>query len=309
MIIDAEPDVIDHRHRPADKSQFPPEFDAGYYRTRYPDLAFSSDVEAEAHFRDFGEAAGLEGSPLALREEFIKEMIGREVGDALEIGPFCSPILRGPKVAYLDAFDAAELRSRAKQHGLDPDACPQTIDFVGDLADVDRQFTYILSSHTIEHSPDLVHHLKSVSELLKTGGKYYLMVPDHRFCFDALKTTSTVSAVLQAHKERRVRHTLQSVLEYNLFSSHNNPTLHWQGISSPSFTGNLADGIRFWMDAFDKEGGEYIDTHAWYFTPSSFRSLTSILYELSLSGLKPLRVYNTPCNRFEFCAVLEKPQS
>jgi SAM-dependent methyltransferase len=286
--------------------EFPAEFDAEHYRSRYPDLGITSDAQAEAHFRDHGLAAGLEGSPLVLREAFLKEMVGREEGNALEIGPFCSPILRGPHVAYLDAFDATELRSRAKQHGLDPELCPDTIDFVGDLADVDRTFQYVLSSHTIEHSPDLVHHLKSVSELLESGGRYYLMIPDKRFCFDALKAQSTIADVLQAHKEKRTRHTLASVIEYNLFSTHNNPSLHWQGISDPSFSGELAQGIKFWMDAFDKAGDDYIDTHAWYFTPTSFRSIASTLFELGLTGLNPIRVYNTPRDRFEFCAILEK---
>lgn len=139
---------------------YPPEFDTEYYKARYPELAAVSDVQAESHFREHGAAAGLEGSPMARREEFIKELVGHETGSALEIGPFCSPILRGPNVAYLDAFDAPELRARARQHGLDPQLCPETIDFVGDLENVDRKFAFVLSSHTIEHSPDLVHHLR-----------------------------------------------------------------------------------------------------------------------------------------------------
>jgi len=258
---------------------FPTEFDAAYYRACYPELALTSDAQAEAHFRDHGVAVGLNGSPLVHREHFLKEIREREEGDALEIGPSWSPILRGPRVAYLDVFNAAELRARAKKHGVDPELCPTVIDFVGDIADVDRKFDYVVSSHSIEHQPDLVHHLKCVRELLNPGGRYYLIIPDKRFCFDARKAESTIAGVLQAHKEKRTHHTLQSVIEGAVYSTHNDAVMHWQ---APP------------------------DVHAWYFTPTSFRAITSTLFKLGLTGLEPLRVFNTPRNSLEFCAVLQK---
>ena len=291
------------------KSGFPPEFDAGYYRTRYPELALANDVQAEAHFRDHGVAAGLEGSPLALREEFLEEIVRRAEGDALEIGPSWSPILRGPHVAYLDIFDAEELRSRAKKNGMDPDSCPKIIDFVGDIANVDRKFDYVVSSHSIEHQPDLVHHLKCVSELLRPDGRYYLIIPDKRFCFDARKAESTIAGVLQAHKERRSNHTLQSVIEGAVFSTHNDAALHWQESPPPVEDEQLAHLVELAIKEFDAAEGGYIDVHAWYFTPTSFRSIASTLFKLGLTGLEPVRVFNTPLNRLEFCAILEKVES
>lgn len=286
-------------------SSFPPEFDAGYYRARYPELALASDAEAEAHFRDHGLVAGLEGSPLALREEFLKELQHAQ-GEGLEIGPSWSPILRGRHVAYLDVFTAEELRTRAKKHGVDPDLCPSVIDFVGDIADVDRQFDYVVSSHSIEHQPDLVHHLRCVHDILKPGGRYYLIIPDKRFCFDARKAESTIAGVLQAHKERRTHHTLQSVIEGAVFSTHNDAAVHWQSPPDPVDDGQLAHLVELAIKEFDAAEGNYIDVHAWYFTPSSFRSITSTLFKLGLTGLEPLRVFNTPRNRLEFCAVLER---
>lgn len=290
------------------RSSFPPEFDAGYYRTRYPELALASDDQAEAHFRDHGVAAGLEGSPLVHRAQFLDEVRRREEGSALEIGPSWSPILRGSHVAYLDVFNAGELRARAKKHGVDPELCPSVIDFVGDIADVDREFDYVVSSHSIEHQPDLVHHLKCVHGLLKPGGRYYLIIPDKRFCFDARKAESTIAGVLQAHKERRTHHTLQSVIEGAVFSTHNDAALHWQAPPDPVEDEQLADLVELAMKEFDAAGGGYLDVHAWYFTPASFRSIASTLFKLELTGLQPSRVFNTPRNALEFCAVLEKVQ-
>jgi SAM-dependent methyltransferase len=289
-------------------ADFPPEFDPDYYRARYPELALASDAQAEMHFRDHGLAAGLEGSPLVHRARFINEINRHEEGSALEIGPSWSPILRGPRVAYLDVFTAGELRARAQKHGVDPDLCPADIDFVGDIADVDRKFDYVISSHSIEHQPDLVHHLKCVHDLLNSGGRYYLIIPDKRFCFDACKAESTIAGVLQAHKERRTHHTLQSVIEGAAFSTHNDATLHWQGAPDPVDDGELADRIEYALKEFEAAGGGYIDVHAWYFTPASFKSIASTLFKLGLTGLQPIRVFNTPRNALEFCAVLEKVQ-
>jgi len=290
------------------RSSFPPEFDAGYYRARYPELALASDFEAEAHFRDYGIAAGLEGSPLALREEFLKQVVGRAEGEALEIGPSWAPILRGSHASYLDIFDAGELRSRATKNGADPDSCPEVIDYVGDIANVDRQFDYVVSSHAIEHQPDLVHHLASVAKLLKPGGRYFLIIPDKRFCFDALKPESTIAGVLQAHRERRSHHSLQSVIEGAAFSTHNDAAVHWQTPPEPLDDEELANRVEAALKEFDAAEGDYLDVHAWYFTPSSFRAIASTLFKLGLTDLEPVRVFNTPRNRLEFCAIVEKSE-
>lgn len=287
-------------------SNFPPEFDPAYYRSRFPELALANDHEAEAHFRNHGVAAGLEGSPLVHRAQFLDEINRRAEGNALEIGPSWSPILCGPNVAYLDVFNAEELRARAMKNGVDPELCPSVIDFVGDIAAVDQKFDYVVSSHSIEHQPDLVHHLKSVHDLLKSGGSYYLIIPDKRFCFDARKAESTIAGVLQAHQEKRTHHTLQSVIEGAVFSTHNDAALHWQAQPSPVDDEQLAALVELAIKEFDAANGGYIDVHAWYFTPASFRSIASTLFKLGLTGLQPTRVFNTPRNALEFCAVLEK---
>lgn len=50
----------------------------------------------------------------------------------------------------------------------------------------------------------------------------------------------------------------------------------------------------------------YLDAEAWHFTPESFRDLTAIVFHLGLSPLAPVRVWSTPFQRDEFCAVLER---
>ncbi|MFD1951947.1 class I SAM-dependent methyltransferase [Sphingomonas arantia] len=286
----------------------PPEFDAGHYRGRYEDLRALDDAQAASHFAVIGHKEGREGSPLSFRETFLAEIVQRDEGDILEIGPYYSPVVTGPNVAYLDVLDADELRARAIEQGHDLAKAPAKIDFVGDISTVDRSFAAVVSCHAIEHQPDLVRHLNTVAKILEPGGRYYLMVPDHRYCFDALIPGSTIAGVLQAHREGRTRHTLQNVIEHRALTTHNNPALHWQGLSGESKPANQETRILAAIAEYDRADGGYVDVHAWYFTPTSFRNITDALFQMGLSELKPVRIFNTPMGRFEFCAILEKPR-
>jgi SAM-dependent methyltransferase len=263
------------------------------------------EAEAVQHYEQWGYNEGRHSSPACWRENFVKDIIEREEGPILEIGPFCNPILSGPMVSYLDVLDASELRYRAEGLGIDTLQCPDKIDFVGDLGSVDATFDAVVSCHSIEHQPDLVRHLRDVADVLEVGGRYYVIAPDKRFCFDALQPESTIANVLQAHREKRTRHLLQSVIEHRALTVHNDPVRHWNGDH-----GELTlDGIHLRtveaMKEFDNNDG-YIDVHAWYFTPRNFESICEILFRSGMTSLRPAAVYPTPRGSIEFCAVLEK---
>jgi SAM-dependent methyltransferase len=241
-----------------------------------------------------------------LEREFLADIVMREKGSVLEIGPFCKPMLKGDNVAYLDIYTSEELRERSGQHGLDATNCPDRIDFVGDIDSVDREFDSVISSHSIEHQPDLLHHLKNVERILPVGGRYYILIPDHRYCFDAFQRESTIGDVIQAHEEQRVRHTLSNIIAHRTLSVHNDHNEHWRGNSGAISTDMIYAGTVAAINEYRAAAGEYIDVHAWFFTPEGFHRIIDILNRLGVLGLSPVRVYSTPKNRNEFCAVLEK---
>ena len=143
----------------------------------------------------------------------------------LEIGPFAQPVLRGPHVRYVDVLSTEDLRKRAQSLGMDETKVP-TISWVSngsDLSVVNDTFDAVVSSHAIEHQPDFVRHLNQVAHLLKPNGRYYLLVPDHRYCFDHFLTPSTIAQVLGAHLEYRKVHSLSSVVEHRALTTHNDP--------------------------------------------------------------------------------------
>lgn len=283
------------------ETRLPPAFDAAHYLAANPDLDLTAEAAAD-HYARIGRAEGRVASPLALRENLIALIAdGRPV---LEIGPFCDPLLRGPNIAYLDILDADQLRARATAIGRNPDRCPEQIDYVGGLEQVDRRFDAVISSHAIEHQPDLVHHLQQVERILAPDGLFCLIIPDKRYCFDHHIAESTIADVLQAHHEQRRLHTLSSVLEHVALTTHNDPHRHWAGDHGPAIPADQPRRLQRVMRDYGVSAGRYIDVHAWYFTPDRFRTIIEALGALDLTGFEIAGVYDPARDRNEFCAVL-----
>jgi SAM-dependent methyltransferase len=282
----------------------PPTIDPATYRASDQALAELDDEAAIAHYQEHGRDNGVIASPLALRENLLA-FIGDDQ-TVLEIGPFYTPLKRGPNVHYLDVLDAAELRARAQRIGADPAGVPEVIHHVGGLEAVDRHYDAVLSSHAIEHQPDLVRHLQQVERILNPGGGYFLIIPDKRYCFDHFLAESTVADVLQAHREQRTRHTLKSVIEHRALTAHNQSLRHWQG-DHGNPERNRTTRVRAAIEEYDAAAGAYIDVHAWYFTPPTFGSIMNTLRELDLIALEVAGVYHPAYGRNEFCAILKRP--
>jgi SAM-dependent methyltransferase len=283
---------------------FPPEFDPAFYRATYSDLNLHSDQDLLLHYETYGRREGRCASPAVSRKNFLSFIADYE--NALEIGPFNRPLLSGPKVKYFDVLGAEELKTRAINIGESPEKVPN-IHFVcksGRLKEVSAGFDVVVSSHCIEHQPDLVRHLCEVERLLCSGGCYCLIIPDCRYCFDHFLEPSNIAEILDAHYQKREQHTLASVIEHRALTCHNVPQRHWVDDSgAPNLSAEtLKTAIQEWEDA----RGQYIDVHAWQFTPRSFRQILSLLNELKFTTLAAARVYDTPFGNCEFCAVLHK---
>ena len=278
-------------------------FDARFYTSSYNDLRHMTDREAADHFVRHGIVEGRQGHPRGSRPAFTDYI--RTFGSVLEIGPFCNPTVRGDNIRYLDVFDENELRERAIRIGLDPSGCPERIHYRGDISDVTETFDAVVSSHSIEHQPDLIHHLKGVARVLRTGGSYFLYVPDKRYCLDHFIPESSVAEVFQAHRERRTMHILRSVIEHTALNTHNDPSRHWAGSHDVEHGKDQAGRIADAINLYDSSDG-YIDVHAWYFTPHTFATIITTLHDCGMSQLRLTEIYPTRHNEFEFFAVLTR---
>jgi len=286
--------------------ELPPEFDVTLYRENNRDLDRISDDGLAEHYQKSGVVEGRVASVISSRVAFLNLL--PDTSTVLEIGPFCSPSAKGTNVRYFDVFDTEELRRRAKDYGLDPDLCPH-IDYVSSkntLAGIPERFSAALSSHCIEHQPDLVRHLNEVSDILDAKGRYFVVIPDHRYCFDHFRSPSTIADVLGAHLQRRVFHDPRSILEYRLLRTHNDSNRHWAGEHGRRIIEENPEELVPSIEEASHFREYYIDTHAWYLTPASLREIIGHVRRAGLCNLEVSRIYPTVRPSNEFYAVLSR---
>ena len=283
----------------------PPEFDLEIYRLIHPDLAGLDNDQLIFHYSTVGVAEGRRANALLNRRDFVS-LISHEMR-TLEIGPFTDPMITGPNVKYADYLDKNKLIERAKSFNRDFSRTP-LISYVLSsmpLSEIREHFDVVFSSHCIEHQPDFVRHLTDVEGLLRDGaGRYFLVIPDKRYCFDRFNNESTIADILEAYKEKRNAHTQKSIIEHTALLSHNDPVMHW---STPHARQPSVDCVKvnLAIDMYKKCDGGYIDVHAWYFTPESFSANVRMLKSLGLINLEIERIYCTRRDSIEFWAVLK----
>jgi hypothetical protein len=252
---------------------------------------------------------GSKSSPKALsRDQFVSDLISQSNSIHLEIGPLNRPLLRGKNVKYFDLESTPGLKEKAKSEGLDPSTVPE-IDFhhnEGDISIIKQRFDSVISSHVIEHQPDLIQHLQNVSRILKSNsGRYSLVIPDKRYCFDALIPETKITEVIQAHETKSLKPSLWKVVEHRALTTHNDPILHWAGQHGMP-NSDLKVRWEAAVEEFRTSNGKYIDVHCWQFTPTSFSNVINGLFDLGYIDFVVEKVFETPVNDLEFCAILRK---
>ena len=274
------------------------------------------------------------------RRELLQAALQGLINDAhlkaLEISPWDNPFLRGETVKYFEVVSGDDLRKATVGVKRNLNTLPAKIDFVGkngDLSVINETFDIVFSAHVIEHTPDLVEHLRGVSRLLNKGGVYVLIIPDKRYCFDYYHAESTISEVIEAFAGKRTIPRLADVINLAYTRTHNNAIHHWLGIhgerygyrkqapvESDSRVEILGEyffddgkGANFpalahltekYSEAVKQDS--YISTHNWKFTPDNFGYIVDMLNKLNLIDLPVFRLCHTIWGRQEFVAMLEK---
>ncbi|HEY9345863.1 MAG TPA: methyltransferase domain-containing protein [Inquilinus sp.] len=280
------------------------DIDVRFYQKQPPDLAHLNAQEARHHYASYGIREGRLARPDGVREGFLTLVPTDK--PVLEIGPFANPAVRGDNVRYADVLTTGQLRARAIEIGYDPNGCPEihyplpTLD----LGTISERFAAVISSHNIEHQPDLVRHLQAVERLLRPGGRYFLLVPDKRYCFDHFLPETTIADVMSAYMCRPKVHDIRSVIEHWALTTHNDPARHWDGDHGRPHIETTLEPLKRAISTYESNPEQYVDVHAWQFTPQSFEYLFNLIADLGLTRLRPQVVHPTVHLRNEFCAVL-----
>jgi len=239
------------------------------------------------------------------RIEFAS-LLGPEL-KVLELSPFTAPVVAGKNVSYADILDTENLILRAEEVGLDPSRVVP-VDFLIDTSgklNLNEKFDAIVSAHVLEHQVNLIGHLQGVYEGLNDGGRYMLVLPDKRYCFDHFMSESTVAQVIEAHRKNICSHMLQSVIEHKALTTHNDAVRHWRG-DHGDIEFEQSVRVELAIREFDESLGSYIDVHAWYFTPDSFVNLIRVTNNLGLHGFRVEKIFHTAENDLEFFTILRK---
>ena len=239
-------------------------------------------------------------------------------GRGLEIGPLASPIVRKDQadVAYVDVLAAETLRDHYAQDPGVVVANVVDLDFVlfqdgvtHTLADVvgpAGPFQWAVASHVIEHVPDLIAFLADVAAILDDRGRLALVVPDRRYCFDALRPPTTVGEMLLAHDNEDRRPSVRAVFDHFSSAVEFDPVRLWSGI--PAEPANRMYPLAQAWDLVQRRRttGDYLDSHTWLFTPASLVEQLGVLARLGLNDFTVVGVSPTAENDYEFFVTLER---
>lgn len=223
-------------------------------------------------------------------------------GLGLEIGPSFNPVApkrAGYRVETVDHLDRAGLIEKYAPHGVDVSQIEE-VDHVwqgqplSQLVGGGSRFDWIIASHVVEHTPNLIGFLNECGQLLKPTGALSLIVPDKRFCFDHFRPLSGIGEVIQASLEERVRHPPGWIFEYYVSAAALDGQIAWERGRGGrlNFIHTLATARQHFLANLAPDA-PYADIHAWRFTPSSFRLLLHDLRNLELLALCESRFFDS----------------
>lgn len=234
------------------------------------------------------------------RKQKILKHISKN-GLGLEIGPCHNPIApkkQGYNVHIIDHASRDELRDKYKNHRVNLKNIEE-VDFVWKgqsylkLTGKPKNYDWIIASHMIEHTPDLIGFLNDCDTILKDDGVISLVVPDKRYCFDHYRPITGISRIIDNHFQSSKLHTPGAVAEYYLNVVSKAGLISWNSSTSGEYSFvHTLEHARTGMEAVNNENA-YLDIHAWCFVPHSFRLLIHDLFSLGLIPFQEVEFFST----------------
>jgi len=244
----------------------------------------------------------------------IMERIGVATARGVEIGALDKPVVTramGP-VEYIDRATRAELQAG---YGTDPSVNAEAIVEVDhvwgaqslfDCVGGRRVYDYVVTSHVIEHVPDLYGWLREIASILVDGGLGVFMTPDKRYTFDIQRRTSGgaefVEAFVRGQRQPGVRQIFDAL---NYFRDpQTGADRHGRAPTDARATQEARELVEICQRAY--ASGEYIDVHCWVFTPRSMIEALDLASRLNLLDFEigSLELPTGPDN--EFALILRR---
>jgi len=227
------------------------------------------------------------------RTEILTSHIDSQ-GLGLEIGPChrpAAPKRDGFNVEIVDHLTREQLLEKHKNSNLTLDQVEE-VDHIwsgqpySELTGKTKHYDWIIASHVIEHTPDLIGFLLDFDSVLKDDGVISLAIPDKRYCFDYYRPITGISKVIDHHLQGNKKNSPGTVAEYILNVVKKSGVGAWDEKTQGDheFFHDLELAKKNLEIA--KRGRVHIDCHTWCFVPHSFRLLISDLNQLGFLPFK-----------------------
>jgi predicted SAM-dependent methyltransferase len=234
------------------------------------------------------------------RNEKILKHINKN-GLGVEIGPCANPIApkkAGFKVDVIDHASREQLIAKYDGHGINFDNIEE-VDFVwqgesyAELTGKHKYYDWIIASHVIEHTPDIIKFINDCDAILKDDGVLSLAIPDKRYCFDHYRAISGISKAIDTHLSQTTFHTPGTVTDHLLNVVFKSGKIAWDSQTTGEY--KLAHSIEDARQTMNNliEKSVYLDVHGWCFVPHSFRLMIHDLFHLGLISLPEVDFYPT----------------
>jgi SAM-dependent methyltransferase len=223
-------------------------------------------------------------------------------GLGLEIGPSHNPITpkkEGYNVHVMDYASRNDLLKKYKDHNIKHSNIEE-VDYIWDsktsysnLINNKKHYDWIIASHVIEHTPNLIGFLQNCDDILKSDGILSLAIPDKRYCFDYFRPVSSIARIIDQHLSQHTTATPGAIAEQILYRGTKLGCDTWN--SSAIGNINISEDVEVakarMVEAINDE--KYIDIHNWCFTPYHFRLLIHDLHALGFTEFKELEFKGT----------------
>ena len=228
-------------------------------------------------------------------------------GVGLEIGPLDKPILPkklGLNVQIMDHMSKASLQKKYQDDSNVSINDIEEIDFIwdgrrySDIIEKTNYYDYIIASHLIEHTTDLIGFLQECEEILNENGVLSLAIPDKRYCFDYFRPVTSLSSIIDCHITGNKTHSPGVVAEQFLYAVMNRGDIGCAENPDKEITlyHSIENVKKYMQDVITNN--TFYDVHQWVFTPNSFRLLLRDLQDLGFTNLREVAFHNTVGNEF-----------
>jgi SAM-dependent methyltransferase len=189
-------------------------------------------------------------------------------GQGLEIDLSHNPVAPGKNgydVHIIDHLDQKGLIEKYKNHNVNLENIEE-VDFVwngesyAELTNPENHYDWIIASHVIEHTPDIIDLLSDCEKMLKEDDILSLVISDKRFCFDHYRPLSNPSKIIDSHLTQKKKPSSGDMAEYYLNVVSRNKNIAWDRKTKGQ--DRLVHSIEHTINVMD-------DVHTRCFTPEA----------------------------------------